>query len=252
MGPFAASGELDLPGVGLAETAFNNLNIVSGRVFTFANGADNYGIYLREKINGLSPKISLRMKVAGFDAEVLLGEVPDFCAVDGRFADVDAMLFGEDVRAMLLACIFDGVFKAFTANSGLDIRLDAACFGNIIGQPHDTEIGVTISKNEAAGTTVNVRLNHDLLDTLNEKFEKIPMVHTGLADDFPFEWHLEIGKTELSAAEIRTLDWCDIVFLDDDSAIKSGKFAIKGLESLGLRGRLHGCDLVVESGNFKK
>ncbi|MDR2737670.1 MAG: hypothetical protein LBB18_01880 [Puniceicoccales bacterium] len=234
------------------DVSFNNLFVGMERFFSFENEANRYSVSLKPKNIGLDVQVLLKVKVAGFDAEVLLATFSNLGSMDQRFTDIDLMLFDDDIKIMLLNCIFEKEMPAFAAKVGLAIELKSVTFGKANGDTYEKEIGVNISKNENFAVTFNLKLNNDLMNVLNMKFEKIPVVNRELPDGLPFEWYLEIGKTNLCANDCQTLEEYDIVFLDENASFKTGKYEIKGLDSMKLCGKLDGCNLVIESGNFAK
>jgi hypothetical protein len=232
------------------DVAFNNLFVGMERAIAFENGGNNYHISLKPKNIGLDPKALLKIKLAGFDAEVLFGALPNLGGVDAKFADIDLMLFDGDIRTMLLNCIFEREMASFAAKVSVTLELESVSFGEVKSGSYEKEIGVNIAKNGNSAITFNLKLGSELMGILNSKFEKVSVVNHEISDDFPFEWHLEVGKTSLSIQDYRDLEEYDIVFLDDDSSFRSGKYEIKGLDSLKLYGKLDGNNLILESENF--
>jgi hypothetical protein len=250
MGLFLKDQEMYLPKLDSVDVSFGNLFIGSERFFVFENGKDRYSIILKPKNIGLEPKVVFRVKIAGFDAEILLNVLSNLGKIDSKFADIDLALFSDDVREALIKSLFEREFVAFSAKIGLQIRLDGVSFQCENPNNYEKEIGVTVIKNDSGVVTFNVRLGGDLLQTINAKFEKIEPVKRELDDGLIFQWSLEVGKTQLSMQDYQNLEEDDIVFFDEDAGVRTGKYQIKGLIDGPLTGTLNGCNLVLDSGQF--
>ncbi|MDR1413733.1 MAG: hypothetical protein LBI56_02220 [Puniceicoccales bacterium] len=245
MGLFLESEDLRLQKVDPAEVSFHNLFVGTERIFTFENGTDKYAVLLKEKNLGLNPSVTLEVKVAGIAAEILLDDISHLGQISEKFSTIDLNLFTEEVRRALFQCLFEKEILSFIAKSGMNLQLQNVIFGEGSSN-YGNEIGVNIAKNGCRPITFNVKLNADLLAILNSKFEKVPTVNRELADDFPFKWHLEIGQTVLALSDYENLTEYDIVFFDEGSSITTGMYDIKGLDPMSLRGKLDGCNLVVQ------
>jgi hypothetical protein len=252
MGLFLDDGVLCLEKFDLTDVAFNNLLRGSERYFNFKIGADSYAVFLKSKNIGLDAAISINVKIAGCDAEILLNSLSEIGEINSEFAGIDLEFFDSDTKKMLMPCLFDGALAAFSAASELVIQLGDVHFGDAERGTFSKEIGVNIIKNEAKVVTFNVLLGDDLLNMLVDKFSKLPDAKSGreVVDDFPLEWYLEIGKTNLGAKDLSDLAERDILFLDEDSSIRSGKYTLRGLDEMELSGTLTGSKLVIEGGNF--
>jgi hypothetical protein len=247
MGLFSKSEDLCLQQVDPTEAAFNNLFIGTERIFTFENGKDRYTVLLKGKNLGLDPKVTLEVKIANSQAEILLSDISNLGRISEKFSNIDLNLFTDDMKQMLFPCLFEQEIMSFAAKSGIDLQLQNAIFGKEKPNSYAKEIGVNITKNDCTPITFNVRLNNDLLSVLNSKFQKIPTVERELEGDFPFEWYLEVGKTVLALPDYKNLEEYDIVFFDEDSSVKTGMYKIKGLDAMHLRGKLEGRRLTVVS-----
>jgi hypothetical protein len=248
---FVEGEELQLPGVDPEDTIFNNLFIGSERSFSFESDGNRYSLFLKQKNLGLDPKILFKIKIAQLDAAIILsGTILNPGEINKKFANINLMLFDDDIKNLLLNCLFESELSSFSAKIGLDIQLHGAVFGDFDINGYDKEIGVNIVKNESQIVTFNLLLNDDLLKILNERFKELPATKKEVADDLQFEWYLEVGKTNLSIDKCQILEEQDIVFFDEDASVRAGKYEIKGLGDTKLIGQLAGSSLVVESGNF--
>jgi hypothetical protein len=227
------------------EVSFHNLFVGTERFFTFENGTDKYTVLFKEKNIGLEPKALLAVKIAESPAEILLSDISNLGRINDKFSDIDLKLFPGDIGILLLKSLFESEIASFTAKIGLDLQLQNVALDEVVPGKYEKEIGVNIARNNGTPITLNLRLNNDLLAILNSKFKKVQATNRELADDFPFEWYLEIGRTILSLEDYQHLEEYDIVFLNDDSSIRSGVYEIKGIGAMRLSGKLDGCNLVV-------
>jgi hypothetical protein len=252
MGLFSGGGDLQLRRIDPVDVAFNNLFVGSERFFTFENGSDRYSILLKQGNLGLDAKVLLGVKIAGFDAEILLKSLSNLGAINEKFADIDLNLFDDGMKFLLINCLFEREIAAFSARIGFDVTLEDASFDSTEGGNFKKEIGVNVVKNDAVPVTFNLRLGNELLQLIISKFEKIEASEKEVDDGFPFEWYLEVGKTQLDIGDYESLGEYDIIFLDENSSIRTGKYQIKGPDEMELVGTLSGCNLVVENGKFQK
>ncbi|MDR3144301.1 MAG: hypothetical protein LBT64_02245 [Puniceicoccales bacterium] len=243
--------EVKLDAMDPIDVAFDNLFVGSERRLTFESGPNRYSIFLKPKNIGLDAKILLKVKIAAIDAEILLCAFSDLGKINEKFAGIDLMLFDDELKAMLLNCLLEQEIAAFSAKVGIGIQMQGAFFSVDQKSAFDREVGVNILRNDTDAVTFNVRLGRDLLKILNSKFEKIEASTNDIDPNLPLEWYLEVGRTNLSPQTFQNLEEYDIIFLDDDSSVKSGRYEIKGLEDMKLIGKLSGCNLVLECGNLK-
>ncbi|MDR1432723.1 MAG: hypothetical protein LBI61_00030 [Puniceicoccales bacterium] len=247
MSSLAAGSDLQLPEVDPVNVSFNNLFVGTDRVFHFESGADKYAVVFKEKNLGLMPKVLLKVRIAGFDAEILLSDLSTLGKISEKFSEVDLKLFDDTTKVLLLNCLFEREISSFVAKIGLDLRLESVRFEDDEASEYEKEIGVNIVKNDFAPVTFNVKLPNGLLAILNAKFEKIPADGMELDGNFQFQWYIEVGRTSLSLNDYENLEEYDIVFLDEDSSVRTATYEIKGLDDMRLSGKLTGCNLVLDS-----
>lgn len=241
---------MKLDSVDPADVAFGNLFVGSERCLVFESGSSSYSVWIKPKNLGLEAKVSLKVKIADMDAEILLSSFSNIGKMDERFAAIDPMLFDDELKLTLLNCLLEKEIASFSAKSGIAVQLLGVSAGSS-GATFDREIGVNLARNDSDVITFNVRLNRELVEVINSKFEKIGAARKEIDPKLPMEWYIEIGRTNLTAQAFQNLEECDIIFLDDDSSIRSGRYEIRGLEGMKLLGKLDGCNLVLERRDSK-
>ncbi|MDR2432919.1 MAG: hypothetical protein LBD34_04170 [Puniceicoccales bacterium] len=233
--------------VNILNVEFDNLFVGSERIFGFENGTDQYSISLKPKILGLKPKILLNVEIAGCQAEILLDGLSNLEVIDKKFAGIDPMLFDDKTKTLLLNCLFEQHIASFSSNVGFAVCLKEASCTETTATPYAKEIGVNIVKNNAMTVSFNMKLNNDLLKILNSMFKKVETIAYGVDDTLPFEWYLEIGKTSIGIQDYNDLKEYDIVFLDEDASVRTGKYEVKGLNGMKFYGKIEGNNLILEN-----
>jgi hypothetical protein len=229
------------------DVEFGNLFVGSERIFSFENGTDQYSISLKPKILGLKPKILLNVEIAGCRAEVLLDRLSNLEVIDKKFAGIDPMLFNDEIKTLLLNCLFEQHIASFSSKVGFALCLKEVSCPETTATQYAKEIGVNITKNNAMTVSFNMRLDDDLLKILNSTFEKVEAVIYDVNDKLPFEWYLEVGKTSMGIQDYKDLEEYDIVFLDEDASVRTGKYEIKGLNGMKFYGKIEGNNLILEN-----
>jgi hypothetical protein len=245
MDSFPDAKNVTLQEIDPIDVSFNNLFVGTERIFTFENGADKYAVLFKEKNVGFDHGAVLVVKIAGFDAAILLSDIANLGRINEKFSDIDLKLFPEDVGILLLKSLFESEIASFAAKIGVDLQLQSVAFGKAEPGNYEKEIGVNIVRNGGAPITFNFRLNNDLLSVLNSKFKKVKAADREFSDDLPFQWYLEGGKTTLRVEDYQELEEYDIVFFDEDSSVRTGVYEIKGIDAMRLSGKLDGCNLVI-------
>ncbi|MDR2778981.1 MAG: hypothetical protein LBB16_01700 [Puniceicoccales bacterium] len=241
------STELHLQEVNTLDVEFDNLFVGSERTFSFEDGSDRYSIFLKTKNLGINPTILLNVEIAGCKAEILLEKLSNLEAINKKFAGIDLMLFNDEIKILLLNCLFEQHIALFSSKIGFAMYLKDASFKTAESAQYAKEIGVSIAKNDTTTVTFNVRLNDDLLRILNSTFEKVEATTGDVKHELPFEWYLEVGRTSMGVQEYENLEEYDIVFLDEDASVRSGKYEIKGLNGMKFSGKLEGNNLILEN-----
>ncbi|MDR1528611.1 MAG: hypothetical protein LBS22_03445 [Puniceicoccales bacterium] len=236
--------ELYLQKANVLDVEFDNLFVGSERIFNFENGTDQYSISLKTKNLGLKPKISLNVEIAGCQAEILLDRLSNLEKIDKKFAGIDPMLFNDEIKTLLLNCLFEQYIASFSSKIGIALCLkEVSCTETTT--PYAKEIGVNIVKNNTMTVSFNMKLNDDLLKILNSTFEKVEAITHDVDGKLPFEWYLEVGKTSMGVQDYKDLEEYDIVFLDEDVNVRSGKYEIKGLNGMKFYGKFEGDNLIL-------
>jgi hypothetical protein len=247
MGLSTKCAELSLQEVKTLDMEFGNLFVGNERIFSFENGTDQYSISLKTKNLGLKSTILLDVEIAGCGAEILLDGLSNLGAIDKKFAGIDLMLFNDEIKILLLNCLFEQHIALFSSKIGFAIHLKGASFTGTAPTQYAKEIGVYIVKNNTSPVTFNLRLNDDLLKILNSTFEKVEAITNDVDNELPFELYLEVGRTNMGIQDYGNLEEYDIVFLDDDSSVRSGKYEVKGLNGMKFFGKIEGNNLILEN-----
>jgi superfamily I DNA and/or RNA helicase len=229
------------------DVEFDNLFVGSERIFSFENGTDRYSISLKPKILGLEPKVLLNVEIAGCRAEISLDGLSNLEAIDKKFAGIDPMLFNDEIKVLLLNCLFEQHIASFSSKVGFTLCLKEISCSETTSTSYAKEIGVNIVKNDAMSVSFNMKLNDDLLKILSSTFEKVETTGHDVDDKLPFEWYLEVGKTSIGIQDYRDLEEYDIVLLDEDANIRTGKYEIKGLNGMKFYGKIEGNNLILEN-----
>ncbi|MDR1457260.1 MAG: hypothetical protein LBI47_00170 [Puniceicoccales bacterium] len=229
------------------DVEFDNLFVGSERIFSFENGSDQYSISLKPKILGLKPKILLNIEIAGCRAEISLEGLSNLEVIDKKFAGIDPMLFNDEIKALLLNCLFEQHIASFSSKVGFTICLKEVSCTETTSTQYAKEIGVNIVKSNATPVSFNMKLNDDLLKILSSTFKKVETITFDVDDKLPFEWYLEVGKTSIGIQDYKDLEEYDIVFLDEDASIRTGKYEVKGLNGMKFYGKIEGNNLILEN-----
>jgi hypothetical protein len=228
----------------ILDVEFDNLFVGSERIFSFENGTDQYSISLKPKVLGLEPKILLNVEIAGCQAEILLDGLSNLETIDKKFAGIDPMLFNDEIKALLLNCLLEQHIASFSSKIGLAVCIKGvSCEGT--STQYAKEIRVNIIKNNTTAVSFNMKLNNDLLKILNSTFEKIEAITYDVNGELPFEWYLEVGRTSMGVQDYEALEEYDIVFLDEDANVRTGKYEIKGLNGMKFYGKFEGDNLIL-------
>lgn len=230
----------------ILDVEFDNLFVGSERIFSFENGTDQYSISLKPRNLGLKPKILLSVEIAGCQAEILLDGLSNLEAIDKKFAGIDPMLFDDEIKTLLLNCLFKQHIASFSSKIGVAVCLKEVSCAEMPTQ-YAKEIGVSIAKNTTAAVSFNVKLNNDLIKILNSTFEKVEAIPQDVGSELPFEWYLEVGRTSIGVQDYENLEEYDIVFLDEDASVRTGKYEIKGLKGMKFYGKFEGNNLILEN-----
>ncbi|MDR1233292.1 MAG: hypothetical protein LBJ75_03475 [Puniceicoccales bacterium] len=230
----------------ILDVEFDNLFVGSERIFSFENGPDQYSIFLKSKNIGLKPKILLNVEIAGCQAEILLDGLSNLETIDKKFAGIDPMLFDDEIKTLLLSCLFERHISSFSSKIGFALCLKEISCTETTSGSYAKEIGVNIVKNNAMTVSFNVKLNDDLLKILNSTFEKVETIAHDVNGELPFEWYLEVGKTSIGVKDYEDLEEYDIVFLDEDANVRTGKYEVKGLNGMKFYGKIEGNNLILE------
>ncbi|MDR2777066.1 MAG: hypothetical protein LBB17_03445 [Puniceicoccales bacterium] len=230
----------------ILDVEFDNLFIGSERIFSFENGTDRYAISIKPKNLGLKPKILLNVEIAGCQAEILLDRLSNLEVIDKKFTDIDPMLFNDEIKTLLLNCLFKQHIASFSSKIGFAVYLKEVSCTETPAQ-YAKEIGVNVVKNNTTAVSFNVKLNNDLLKILNSTFEKVEATTYDISGELPFEWYLEVGRTSVGVQDYENLEEYDIVFLDEDASVRTGKYEVKGLNGMKFYGKFEGNNLILEN-----
>ncbi|MDR3274018.1 MAG: hypothetical protein LBS87_01650 [Puniceicoccales bacterium] len=227
-----------VPGINVR---FNNVFIGKLRVLDIKVAGTDYFLTCHECICELSAKVLIGLKIANFDSVLALKICPDLKLFDERFSDIDLELLPEDVRVDVAALVFKNLLTELSAKLKLDVSITSIAFRFDGDVKFDHEIGWSVY--DAASTVIlcgNLRLGSELLEAIVDSFEKIPASVEYRNENISFDVFLETGRTELSRSEFDNLEVSDIVFLDDDSQLRSGTFTLCGVDSTKIIGNFEG------------
>jgi hypothetical protein len=227
---------------------FDNVFIGKSRILDVRVTGTDYFLTCHECIREFSAKVMVGLKIANFDSVLALKVCPDLKLFDERFSGMDLELLPEDIRVDVASLVFKSLLTALYAKLKLDISITSIAFCSDSDVKFAHEIGWSVYK--AASTVVlcgNLYLGPELLGSIVDSFEKIPANVEHRNENISFDVFLEAGRTELSRSEFDNLEVSDIVFLDDDSQLRSDTFTLCGIDSPKITGKFEGTSFKVSN-----
>ena len=240
----------NLPAITNLAARANNVIQGSKRLFHFKSEQNEYTISLKTANVGLRSKVQFKLKVGEQSAIAICATVPNLNKIDKNFDQIDFSIFDEDIQATLIKTVIEKELAAFSAAIGIDVELEDVSLTASEPDKFGNEIGINLRKQGAELATFNLKINDDLFAILVAKFEEIPPEKEAPNNDLSFDWYLQIGQTDLGLEVCKELTIGDIIFLDDSTPIRSGKYDVMGLNGVKMNGSLDGTKLTVESINF--
>jgi hypothetical protein len=147
-------------------------------------------------------------------------------------------LLPEGVRVDVATLAFKELLTELSAGLKLDIAITSIAFSPENDGVFDHKIGWSIyDETSTVISCGNLRLGEELFVLIVNEFEKFPAAVKPESTNVSFDVFLEAGRTELSKSEFDDLEVSDIIFLDDDSQLRSGAFALCGVDSLKIMGK---------------
>ncbi|MDR0595596.1 MAG: hypothetical protein LBF94_02815 [Puniceicoccales bacterium] len=232
---------LSLKKVSSVKVKFDNVFVGKTRFLNFKVTGIDYFFTCHDRIRRFCAKILLGLRIGGFDSILALKACPDLQLFDKRFADMDLELVPEEIRVDVANMVFSSLLTDISAKLKLDITVASIAFGSKSKEAFEHEIGwLVYDKDSTVVLCGNLHLGEELLETVINSFEKIPANVKCRDRDVLFDVFLEAGRTSLSRSNFDNLEVSDIIFLDDDSQVRSGTFTLCGIDSPKITGGFEG------------
>jgi hypothetical protein len=232
---------LSLKKVSSVKVRFDNVFVGKTRFLNFKVAGIDYFFTCHNRISRFCAKILLGLKIGGFDSILALKVYPDLQLFDERFVGIDLELVPEEIRVDVANMIFSSLLTDISSKLKLDIVVTSIAFGSKGEEEFEHEIGwLVYGKDSTVVLCGNLRLGEELLEAVINSFEKIPANVECCERDMLFDVFLEAGRTSLSRSNFDNLEVNDIIFLDDDSQVRSGTFTLCGIDSPKITGRFEG------------
>jgi hypothetical protein len=242
------SKPLSLKKVSSIKVRFDNIFVGKTRFLNFKVAGIDYFFTCHDRISGFRAKILLGLKIGGFDSILALKAYPDLQLFDKRFAGMDLELVPEEIRVDVANMVFSSLLTDISAKLKLGIAVTSIAFGSKSEEEFEHEIGwLVYGKDSTVVLCGNLRLGEELLETVVSSFEKIPANVECREMDVLFDVFLEAGRTSLSRSNFDDLEVSDIIFLDDDSQVRSGTFTLCGINSPKITGRFEGSSFKISN-----
>lgn len=236
---------LNLKKVSPLDVNFYNVFVGETRFLELIVNGNKYFLTLHEKIDGLIGSIKFGISIANHDSFLIFKTCPILDAFDEKFKDIDLVLLPEVVCLEIADVIWENLLGQLSAILKLDFKIKSIRFDGLQSTFFEKQVGVSILDSGGKVVTVgNLDLNSDLLSLLISNFSKIPATKGIKEQQIDFDVFLRAGSTHLSKDEYNSLREYDIIFLDDDTQIRSGTFILNGIDPIRASG-------VFENGKFK-
>jgi hypothetical protein len=227
---------------------FNNAFIGKARFLDIKISNTDYFFTCHKYINDFSAKILISLKIGEFDSILALKSCVDLKLFDERFAEIDLELLPEEIRLDVAAMVFKNLLTDLSSKLKLDISITSIAFSAHCDAEFEHEIGWSVyDANSAVILCGNLRVGTKLLDAIVSSFEELPANAEPKGKGVSFDVFLEAGRTELSQEEFDYLEISDIVFLDDDSHVRSGTFVLCGIDSPKITGKFEGSSFKISN-----
>jgi hypothetical protein len=232
------SNSLNLKQMSDIDVKFSNVFVGKTRFLSIKVAGAEYFLMCHDPINGFSAGLLMGLKIAGFEAILTLKNCLDLKVFDERFSDIDLELLPEDVRADIATLVFKNLLAELSSKLKLDIAIASVLFSAQGDKSFDHTIGWSVyDQTSAVIVCGNLQLGGELFARIVDEFEKIPAAAKSMDTDVSFDVFLEAGRTKLSGLAFDSLEIGDIIFLDDDSQLRSGTFALHGIDSPKITGK---------------
>ncbi len=216
---------------------FYNTFIGETRFLELPISEHKYFLTLHDEVKNLKHKVVFKIDVAGQEFYFFVKNYPIVENFDKNFKDIDLILLPEVVRAEVAKTAFETIMKQLTTFFKLDFELQDIYFDNKVKYDFEKTVGLTVFDDNKQSIVVgNLNLSVDLLSMMLGSLEKIPAEKVVNDLDVKFSMFLEAGRTMLSKQEYETLEENDIIFIDDDSHVRSMVFDLRGIEPIKASG----------------
>lgn len=232
------SNPLNLKQMSDMDVKFGNIFVGKARFLGIRVAGTEYFLMCHDSVSGFSTNLLISLKIAGFEAILAIKNCLELKIFDERFADIDLELLPEDIRVDVAALVFKNLLTELSSKLKLDIIITSIVFSAKDNKSFDYTIGWSVyDKTSTAVLCGNLLLGEKLFARILDEFEKIPATANALDANMSFDVFLEAGRTELSRLEFNDLEISDIIFIDDDSQLRSGTFVLHGIDSPKIIGK---------------